>query len=118
MWPDDNGGWSGVGPAEDGTYSVPGTAQPVNSPANTAGFPSLNSDSALDLLKYGVGIVTDSWKFKELMDYRRFEATNGGVFQQGRTATSSAATAGALPVNGLILAALAVAGFLLLTRKG
>ena len=115
MFPDEDGNWSIYGPQVDGTYNIPSTAQQTNNPSNTAGFPSLSSAGALDFLRFGVQSITDTWKFNQVMDYKRYEATNGGVYQQGSPAAVAAARASQ---GNLLLIGLAVAGFLLLTHKG
>lgn len=115
MWLDDDGGMSGYGPSTDGTYSIPTSAQPVNLPSNTAGFPSFTGQDALDVLKYGVGVISDSWKFSELLDYKRFEATKGGVYQQGQYANGAAVRFSGS--NPLLMAGVLLLGFLYFTRK-
>lgn len=114
----DPSGWGldlGIGPSTDGTYGIPTTAQPNNDPSNTAGFPSITSGSALDILKFGVSAITDSWKFGQVLDYKRFEATNGGVFAQGKPANIATPSNGAAGSN-FLLAGLLLVGFLIFTQ--
>jgi hypothetical protein len=108
--------WSSVGPGLDGTWTVPEAAQQTNDPSNTAGFPSITSQSALDVLKYGVATITDTWKFSQMLDYKRFEATNGGTFAQGRPATIAASSNGKAG-SQFMLAGLLLVAFLIYTHK-
>lgn len=76
-----------VGPQSDGTYAYPGAAQPANQPWDVGGTASGNySQQVLDVLKFGVGVWQQDQARQEFYDYRRFEATNGGLFMQGRQA--------------------------------
>lgn len=107
-----------VGPQVDGTYTVPSTAEPVNDPSNTAGYPAASDGSALDILKYGVGVITDTWKFGQQLDYKRWEATQGGLYRQGSPAsTLRVGSTGAGSSNFLLIAAAAVVAVLLLTQR-
>lgn len=106
-----------VGGQVDGTFVVPSTADQINDPSNTAGYPASSSNTALDVLKYGVGAITDSWKFAQNLDYKRFEATQGGVFQQGKYAISASVPAGKV-TNTFLFAGIALAIFLFATKKG
>lgn len=107
--------WSSVGPQTDGTYAIPSAAQPNNSPQNTAGYPADSSSSALDILKYGVGVITNAWQFNSMLDYKKFEATNGGLYRQGAPAPLSVQAGGM--GSPLILALLALGGYLLFVKK-
>lgn len=104
-----------VGPQIDGSYNLPVTAQPVNNPSNTAGYPAASDSSALDILKYGVGVATDAWKFNTMIDYKRFEATNGGIYQQGRNANVVRNASGSLS-PGFLLAAAGIVVLLVLAK--
>lgn len=114
---DDSVIFGGVGPQSDGTYGVPTTAEQVNDPANTAGYPASSDSSALDILKWGVGIVSDTWKFGQQMDYKRWEATQGGVYQQGATANVPRVASGGISSNFIFASVAVVALVLLLTHK-
>lgn len=75
-----------IGPQPDGTYSAPSPALPVNNPANVAGNPSVTSLSGLDVLRAGTGILSQvaQWDLsRQFLDYKRYEATNGGLYRQG-----------------------------------
>jgi len=73
-----------VGPQTDGTYSYPSNAQPNNQPWDTSGGANGNySKDVLDVLKFGVGTWQQAQSRSDFYDYKRFEATNGGLFMQG-----------------------------------
>ncbi len=114
MWLDDDGSWSIVGPQPDGTHGIPVTAQQVNSPAGVAGYSSAWSQQAIDVLKFGVGAVTDAWKFGQALDYKKFEATNGGLYAQGQPAGVRRTAAGSISPT-FLFAAVALVSFLLFT---
>lgn len=81
----------GVGPSNDGTYGIPTNAQPVNQPWDIGGG-SLGqySGGVFDLLKMGIGAWSSNKQQSEMLDYKRFEATQGGIFQQGQAAAQYA----------------------------
>ena len=106
-----------IGPQTDGTYDIPATALQVNDPSNTAGYPSSSDDNLFSILKYGVGAATDVFKFKSGLDYKRFEATQGGLFEQGRTSVLPRIATGGISTNYILIAAAAVGLFLLLTHR-
>lgn len=72
-----------AGPQSDGTYAVPVAAQQVNDPANVAGYSATMSDSTYKLLSQGIGTLGQLGLANMNLDYRRYEATNGGLFRQG-----------------------------------
>lgn len=81
----------GAGPNSDGTFNVPLAAQPTNQPWDIAGGQSGQYGSAvMDILKYGIGAWSSTRQTQNMLDYRRFEATNGGTFQQGQAANVQA----------------------------
>lgn len=76
-----------IGPQNDGTYVQPSAAQPNNQPWDTSGNAAGNySRDVLDVLKFGVGVWQQNDARNQFYDYKRFEATNGGLFLQGRFA--------------------------------
>jgi hypothetical protein len=75
-----------IGPQNNGTYGTPLTAQPTNNPSNTAGYPSDTPAWVGSLLTQGVGVLGNLGMAKMQVDYRRAEATNGGLYWQGRPA--------------------------------
>jgi len=80
-------GWSDlVGPQTDGTQGTPVTAQQVNSPANTAGYSDVLSPQVFSLLQQGIGVAANSFNLSQVLDYKRYEATNGGLFMNGQGA--------------------------------
>lgn len=109
---------SSVGPQSDGTYGVPSlslTAQPQDA---GGGSPGQYTGQVLDIFKYGVGVLGAAYQNQQMLDYKRYEATGGGVYQQGAAAgvrvTGNGATVG-LSTNMLLLIGL---GIFLLTKKG
>ncbi len=76
----------------DGTFVTPAAAQQVNNPANTAGYSSPMSDSTLKLLTQGISTLGTLGSQAMMLDYRRYEATNGGLFMQGYAANGMRAT--------------------------
>ena len=107
---------SGVGYNMDGTFGVPVEAVQVNDPSNTAGYPTSTDSGALDVLKYGIGIVADTWKFNQALDYKRFEATQGGLFQEGQSATVPRVASGGISPT-FIFAGIAVVVLVVLSGK-
>lgn len=77
---------SGVGPQIDGTYGVPVAAQQTNNPQNTAGYSSSISPQVASLLSQGIGTLGKLGLGAMQLDYARAEATNGGLYYQGRYA--------------------------------
>lgn len=76
-----------VGPQSDGTYVQPSASQPNNQPWDTSGNANGNyTKDVLDILKFGVGVAQQQSSQNAFYDYKRFEATNGGIFLQGRFA--------------------------------
>jgi hypothetical protein len=74
-----------VGPQNDGTYTIPDSAQPVNQQWDTGGGQSGNyGGQVLAILQQGIGAVSQYKKNQQFLDYQRYEATSGGVFAQGR----------------------------------
>lgn len=81
----DNGvaGYYGAGPNNDGTYTTPLAAQQYNKPANTAGYNSPMSQQTYGLLTQGIGVLGNLANTAMMIDYKKYEATNGGLFMQG-----------------------------------
>lgn len=107
-----------IGPQTDGTNIPSGTAATIPTPTDTAGgAPAQYGQAVLDVFKYGIGAYTATVQQQNMLDYKRYEATNGGLFQQGRAATLPKASTGG--ASGLVLMGVAaVVVFALLTHKG
>ena len=107
-----------IGPQTDGT-NLPSQTAIMAQPTDTAGgLPAQYGQSVLDLFKYGIGQYTATQQQQQLFDYKKFEATNGGLFQQGRSATLPATSAGGKMSGVLLLGIGALVVFALLTHKG
>lgn len=106
----------GVGPQADGTYSYPDAAQPSNQPWDVGGTASGNyGQTVLDTLKFGVGVWQQQNKQNAFYDYKRFEATNGGLFQYGRFAGMNGVPLRVNPAkSGTLLVLLALGAILLI----
>lgn len=104
-----------VGAQPDGTYAFPQAAQPVNNPSNTAGYSSLTPDWVGNVLTQGVGVLGQYFSNEQMLDYRRFEATNGGMYQQGRPALLSQNSKSNM--NTILIIALAFGAVFLLVKK-
>lgn len=107
-----------VGPQNNGTYEIPVNAQQVNLPQNTAGYSSVTPDWVGKILSQGIGALTQVKMAQAQIDYRRAEATNGGLFFQGRPAYLARNGAGQVgqPVN--LSALLMIGGLLWFLSKG
>lgn len=75
-----------IGYQDNGTFVTPDAATPVNSPQNTAGYSSSISPQVAMLLSQGIGTLGKLGMGAMQMDYARAEATNGGLYYQGRYA--------------------------------
>lgn len=118
MWYDNTTGeYSGVGPQSDGT-NIPADASITPSPVDAGGgVPASYSKDILDVFKYGVGAYTSQQNYKNMLDYKRYEATQGGLYMQGRpTVFSQAANGGSGSL--VILAAIVIGAVVLLQNKG
>lgn len=107
-----------IGPQTDGTNTPSPTAATIPKPTDTAGgSPANYTQAVLDIFKFGVGQYSATVQQQNMLDYKRYEATNGGLFQQGKSATLPAAAAGG-KTSGLVLMAVgALVVFALLTHK-
>lgn len=112
----DNGN---VGPQTGGTYDIPATAQQSNLPWDTPGaVRGQYGSDVLGILSQGIGVWSQYAQTNQMLDYRRYEATNGGVYAQGRPAGQMAAT-GRVQVSGnsnMLLLLLIGGAFLLLNK--
>jgi len=84
-------------------------------PVDAGGGPPANYGSTvLDIFKFGVGAWTQSQNNSALIDLRKWEATNAGLFQQGQAAAMYGKP-GQIGVLGIAAAGLMI---LLLMKKG
>lgn len=108
--------WADVGPQSDGTF-LPSDTSIIPQPADAAGgAPAQYGQQVLDLFKYGISAWSQSDARQQLFDYKKFEATNGGLYQQGAPATMARAATGGN--SGLATFALiGLAAWLIMSRK-
>lgn len=120
MWPDTTDPTASdysVGPQSDGTIGTPSAAispNPVDAGGGAAG--SYRKD-IIDIFKYGVGAYSQSKQQSDLLDYKRFEATQMGLWRQGQPALFSSSPNGGLG-NLVVLAAIVIGAVVLLQEKG
>lgn len=109
-----------VGPTNNGTYNVPSSAQPSNTPWDAAGG-TLGQYSAKDvigLLRDGIGAWSQNKRNNQFLDYQRYEATQGGIYQQGRpNAYPTSAVVTARASGNPVMLILLIGGAMLLLRK-
>ena len=102
-----------TGYQNDGTFNSPAVAV-MPQPVDAGGGPPANYGAqVLDIFKFGVGVYAQNEQRKDLIDLRRWEATNAGLYQQGQ----AAAIYGSRGQVG-ILGIAAVGLILLLVMKG
>lgn len=78
--------YTGVGPQDDGTFAAPATSI-MPQPVDAGGGPPANySGLIMDVFKFGVGVWNQREARQDMIDQRRWEATNAGLFQQGQAA--------------------------------
>lgn len=107
---------SQVGPQTNGTYVYPGAAQPLNQPWDS-GAPSTGaySPAVLDLFKTGIQAVSSAYQTNQLIDYKKYEATQGGLFRQGAPAIFANGATGTNG-SGMLMLLLIVGGIVLLAK--
>ena len=119
MWEDNiTGSYDlGVGPQSDGTSITPG-AGIIPSPVDAGGgAPASYSKDVLDLFKVGVGAYSQQKQQSNLLDYKRYEATQMGLWRQGQPALFSNSAQGGTG-NLVVLAAIVIGAVVLLQEKG
>lgn len=84
-----------IGPQSDGTNIVPATGQAITG-ADQAGYGASYSPAVFGLLSQGLSAFTNIYNNGQLLDYRRYEATQAGVVAQGQ----AAAAGNAAVING------------------
>lgn len=108
---------SSVGPQTDGTV-MPANASITPTPADAGGgAPASYAKDILDVFKYGVGAYTSQKNYQSMLDYKRYEATNTGLYTQGRPTVFSQSANGGTG-NLVILAAIVIGAVVLLQHKG
>lgn len=116
--PDPWGLNSMVGVQSDGTNLLSFQSTIVTPADAGGGQPADYGAAVLDIFKFGVGAWSQANAQQQILDYKRFEATNGGLYQQGKTAAlPAAANHGGISKNAM-LAIGAVLLFMVLTHKG
>lgn len=81
---------SQVGPQNDGTVIVPNTGQAITG-ADQAGYGANYAPQVFGLLSQGLGAFTNIYNNSQLLDYRRYEATQAGIVAQGQAAAGAQA---------------------------
>lgn len=106
-----------VGPQSDGTSITPPTAETPLPVDAGGGFAGTYGKDILDIFKFGVGVYSQDKARSDLLDYKRFEATQAGLWRQGQPALFARNPQGG---NGnlLVLAAIVIGAVVLLQEKG
>lgn len=78
---------SSVGPQSDGTNIVPATGQAITS-ADQAGYGANYAPAVFGLLNNGLSAFTNIYNNSNLLDYKRYEASQAGLVAQGQAATA------------------------------
>ena len=108
-----------IGPQVDGTVMPSDIAATIPQPTDTAGGqPAQYAQSVLDIFKFGVGQYAATVQQQNMLDYKRYEATNGGLYQQGKSAAMPRAAQGGGSSSLVLLGIGAIVVFALLTHKG
>ena len=106
-----------VGPQSDGTSITPG-AGIIPAPVDAGGgAPASYSRDILDVFKIGVGAYSQNKQQQNLLDYKRYEATQYGLWRQGQPALFSNSPQGGMG-NLVILAAIVIGAVVLLQERG
>lgn len=106
---------SGVQP--DGTSITPDAAIMPSPVDSGGGVPGSYGKDILDIFKFGVGAYSQNKQQSDLLDYKRFEATQAGLWRQGQPALFSQSAQGGTG-NLVILAAIVIGAVVLLQEKG
>jgi hypothetical protein len=79
-----------VGPQNDGTYVSPSSSLPFNQAVDTGTGSSIGnySPQIFGLLNNGLSAFTSIYNNNALLDYKRYETTQGGIYMQGQAAAS------------------------------
>jgi hypothetical protein len=104
-----------IGPQTDGTYSTPVVSNAVT-PYDAGGGPAANyGPQVIDFFKWGTATVLNQKNQVAQLDYKRWEATQAGLYQQGRPANMYTNANGG-PTGQLIMFALIIGGVILLAK--
>lgn len=106
-----------IGPNTDGTYTQPDASIQIQPVDAGGGMPAEYPQPILDIFKFGIAQYTATQQQAQLLDYKRFEATNGGLYRQGQPAGVAAAATGGTS-NLMVFAAIGLVAVILLTHKG
>lgn len=119
MWEDNiTGSYDlAVGPQSDGTSITPNAAITTAPVDAGGGAPGSYSKDVLDLFKFGVGTWSQQKQQANLLDYKRYEATQTGLWRQGQPALFANSAQGGAG-NLVILAAIVIGAVVLLQEKG
>lgn len=109
--------WSVAGPQTDGTYNIPDLGVQLQPADAGGGLPADYSSGVLDIFKYGVGVWSANQNQQQLLDYKRFEATQNGLHQQGIPATFGVTANGQINPNVWLFGGLIVLA-VMLSHKG
>lgn len=107
-----------VGPQDNGTNLASDVSYPAQ-PADTGGGAPFNYEQAvLDVFKVGVGVWERGNQRKDMFDYKRFETTAAGTWQQGRGAVLPKTATGQAMSGTTLLIIAGVVIFALSSSKG
>ena len=106
-----------VGPQSDGTNIQSGAAAPAAPVDAGGGAAGSYTQNILDVFKFGVGAYSQNKQQSDLLDYKRFEATQAGLWRQGQPALFSNSAQGGTG-SLVILAAIVIGAVVLLQEKG
>lgn len=110
--------WQTVGAQSDGTFVAPTSVTQTSSPWDTPGGVPGDYSGVIDILKTGIGAWSAYKGRQQMIDYQRYEATNGGLFPTGypnQQATANGRVA--IQGNTNMMMILLVVGAFLLLRK-
>lgn len=111
------GGGSTIGQQTDGTVLPSFTALPAQPYDAGGGPPADYSQNILDVFKIGVQAWGANQAQQNLLDYKKFETTAAGTFQQGQPALFARTASGGLAPTTLFIV-IGIVAFALLTHKG
>lgn len=93
-----------IGPQSDGTYNIPSTGMAIVGASDTGGNGSSYAPGVFNLLNNGLSAFTSIHNNSNLLDYKRFEATQAGLVAQGQYAGQIAsASIGASASNRMLM---------------